>query len=674
MKQAMRSFGGIRMMVLSKWAFIAALMASFIPASHAADKPNIIFILTDDLGYGDVGILFQNQRDGIQISTPELDQMAKAGTILNRHYCPAPICAPSRASLITGMHQGHSNVRNMQFDKAIEDNWNFANTLQVAGYYTIHLGKYGLQGWGHSPDKWAGYPTKRGFDYFYGYVRHVDGHQHYPANFWELGNNKSHQEKKEVWENNAEVSAGLDKCYTTDLWTAKAKQMIMDETRNHPKRPFFMFLSYDTPHAALQLPTVAYPGGKGISGGLQWLGRPGKMISTAEGTIDQYRDPLYTGKGMTDAAERFATSITRIDHCVGDLLQTLKDLKIEQDTLVIFSSDNGPHSEAYITGMRWSPSVFQSAGRFKGNKGSSHEGGLRVPTFAWGPSRVKAGRKSNVPSQFHDWMATFCDYAGVDAPARMDGVSLLPTLNQAGKQRKGIVYVEFNNQQGLYLDGYKGLRMKTTDHAVDFSIFDTLSDEPESKDLAGTTEKFIQLQKRMKNEVLRIRMPSKHAKKTYDDELVPGLKIEEGALGHGVTVSSYLGDWPWVPEFTQMTAHAGSREKTINLEPLPADNKAGLLFSGYIRVPEPGDWTFHGKAAGGVIFKVHNKLVIDGDYQYDGTEISTTVKLDAGLHPYRLYYKTVAGEPALSLQWEGPSVTKGLIPADALRVEDEPAK
>jgi arylsulfatase A-like enzyme len=104
------------------------------------DKPNIIFILTDDLGYGDVGILFQNQREGIQIKTPELDQMAMAGTIMNRHYCPAPICAPSRASLMTGMHQGHSNVRNMQFDKAIEDNWNFANTLQKEGYHTIHLG------------------------------------------------------------------------------------------------------------------------------------------------------------------------------------------------------------------------------------------------------------------------------------------------------------------------------------------------------------------------------------------------------------------------------------------------------------------------------------------------------------------------------------------------------
>ena len=651
--------------------FCGLLLSPFLVLPIFAEKPNIIFILTDDLGYGDVGILFQKQREGVQIKTPELDQMAMTGTIMNRHYCPAPICAPSRASLITGMHQGHSNVRNMQFDKAIEDNWNFANTLQRAGYYTIHLGKYGLQGWGHSPEKWAGYPTKRGFDYFYGYVRHVDGHQHYPANFWKLGDNKSHQQKKQVWENNNEVSAGLDKCYTTDLWTAKAKQMIIEETKNNPKRPFFMYLAYDTPHAALQLPTIAYPGGKGLNGGLKWLGRSGKMINTAEGTIDHYRDPHYTDQGMTDLAERFATSITRIDHCVGDLLQTLKDLKIDKNTIVIFSSDNGPHRESYIKGKRWSPSVFQSAGKFKGSKGSSYEGGLRVPTFAWGPSRIKAGQKSNAPSQFHDWMATFCDFAGINAPARIDGVSLVPTLNQVGKQRKGIVYVEFNNQQGLYLDGYKGLRMKATGHAVDFEIFNTMDDEPESNNLAGTNENFKDLQKRMKDEVLRIRMPNKHAKKSYDDELVPGLDISKKDLSHGVAVKTYLGEWDWVPEFTQMSSEASYLEKNINVKSLPAEKNAGLLFSGYIQIPEPGDWTFHCEASGDLIFKIHNKLVIDGDYKYDGTEIRTTLKLDQGIHPYRLYYKTSSNKPSVGLQWEGPSVAKGSIPANALLVQGE---
>ena len=636
----------------------------------SAEKPNIIFILTDDLGYGDVGILFQKQREGVQVQTPELDAMAAEGTILNRHYCPAPICAPSRASLITGMHQGHSNVRNMQFDKAIEDNWNFANTLQRVGYHTIHLGKYGLQGWGHTPEKWAGYPTKRGFDYFYGYVRHVDGHQHYPANEWALGDNKSHQGKKQVWENNKEVSAGLDKCYTTDLWTAKAKQLIISETRQNPGRPFFMFLSYDTPHAALQLPTVAYPVGKGVKGGLQWLGEAGKMINTAEGTIDDYRDPHYTGKGLTDLAERFATSITRIDHCVGDLLQTLRDLKIDRKTIVVFSSDNGPHRESYLKGKRWSPTVFESAGNFKGSKGSSHEGGLRVPTFAWGPSIIKGGQKSNRPSQFHDWMATFCDYAGVDTPARIDGVSLRPTLSRQGRQRDGVVYVEFNNQQGLYLDGYKGLRLKATNHSVDFEIYDTIEDEPEVQNLAGSSDEFKRLQQRMKDEVLRLRMPNRHAKKAYDDEFVPGLDLDAGTLRKGVCVQSYLGKWNWVPDFTAMTAKTTSMTETISLDPLPAQEDAGLLFSGYLRIPEAGDWTFEGEATGGLIFKIHNKLVIDGDYQYEGAPISGTVRLAKGLHPFRLYYRTSSGKPELNFKWQGPNTELQALPATALLAED----
>mgnify|MGYP003321783771 FL=1 len=646
---------------------LCVLAATFPLAG--AEKPNIIFILTDDLGYGDVGVLFQKQREGVQVQTPELDKMAGAGTILNRHYCPAPICAPSRASLITGMHQGHTNVRNMQFDKAIEDNWNFANTLQKVGYHTIHLGKYGLQGWGHTPEKWAGYPTKRGFDYFYGYVRHVDGHQHYPANEWSLGDNKSHQGKKQVWENNEEVSAGLDKCYTTDLWTAKAKQLIISETEENPGRPVFMFLSYDTPHAALQLPTVAYPAGKGVKGGIQWLGKPGKMINTAKGTIDDYRDPHYMGKGLTDLAERFATSITRIDHCVGDLLQTLRDLKIDRKTIVVFSSDNGPHRESYLKGKRWSPTVFESAGNFKGSKGSSHEGGLRVPTFAWGPSIIKAGQTSNRPSQFHDWMATFCDYAGLQAPARIDGVSLRPTLGQQGRQRDGVVYVEFNNQQGLYLDGYKGLRLKATDHSVDFEIYDTIKDEPEALNLANTSDNFRRLQERMKDEVLRIRMPNKHARKPYDGEFVPGLALDERALRKGVQVQSYLGTWNWVPDFTGMTEEGSSLAENINLDLLPAQKDSGLLFSGYLRIPEAGDWTFEGEATGGFIFKVHNKLVIDGDYQYEGAPLSGTVRLTKGIHPFRLYYRTVVGRPDLSLKWQGPNIRMSPLPSGSLLVE-----
>ena len=134
-------------------------------------------------------------------------------------------------------------------------------------------------------------------------------------------------------------------------------------------------------------------------------------------------------------------------------------------------------------------------------------------------------------------------------------------------------------------------------------------------------------------------------------------------------VQSYLGKWNWVPEFTGMATKASSLTETINLDPLPAQEDAGLLFSGYLQVPEAGDWTFHCEATGGFIFKIHNKLVIDGDYNYDEAAISGTVKLAKGLHPYRLYYRTSAGKPALSFQWEGPNTVTGPVPVEALLVE-----
>jgi arylsulfatase A-like enzyme len=209
---------------------LTALVACLaLPGVRAAEKkPNIIFILTDDLGFGDVGVFFQNlQREKNDRArpwhlTPQLDQMAAAGVQLRQYYCPAPVCAPSRASLLLGVHQGHANVRDNQFDKALENNHTLATVLRGAGYATAAIGKWGLQGGPGEkcagaekagPNDWPGYPTKRGFDYYFGYVRHVDGHWHYPK-----------EDQRQVWENEREVSADLAGCYTTDLFTACAKR------------------------------------------------------------------------------------------------------------------------------------------------------------------------------------------------------------------------------------------------------------------------------------------------------------------------------------------------------------------------------------------------------------------------------------------------------------------
>ena len=223
--------------------FVATCAAAVAVVGQAAEtkpapRPNIIFILCDDLGYGDIGVFYQNERaaqhnPGVPFFiTPHIDTLARDGVKLQQHYCAAPVCAPSRASLLTGLTQGHANIRDNQFDKALADTHTLGTVLQQAGYATAAVGKWGLQGSAKaggteadeegSAARWPAYPTKRGFDFYFGYVRHKDGHFHYPK-----------EDKREVWENNREVSAGLDLCYTTDLFTARAKKWIADHTATH---------------------------------------------------------------------------------------------------------------------------------------------------------------------------------------------------------------------------------------------------------------------------------------------------------------------------------------------------------------------------------------------------------------------------------------------------------
>jgi arylsulfatase A-like enzyme len=231
-------------------------------------KPNIIFILTDDLGYGDLGILYQNQRakannrSNPRALTPNLDKLANEGVQMRQQYCAAPVCAPSRASLLLGKSQGHANIRDNQFDKALEDNYTLGSVMQKAGYTTSAIGKWGMQGKGAKAPNWPAHPLNRGFDYYYGYIGHGDGHEHYPKEGLYSGS-------KHVWENRTEVSQMLDKCYTADLWTAMAKKWIIDHQKGkEAQKPFFMYLAYDTPHAVLELPTQAYPSGGGLNGGI----------------------------------------------------------------------------------------------------------------------------------------------------------------------------------------------------------------------------------------------------------------------------------------------------------------------------------------------------------------------------------------------------------------------
>lgn len=537
--------------------FFISVNSQKIKQKNAVHKqPNIIFILADDMGYGDPGVFYQNQRKESNDRSkpyeimPNLDRMAAAGAIFTQQYCNAPVCAPSRASLLTGVNQGNAHVRDNQFDKALENNHTIATVLKAAGYETIAIGKWGLQGVDETGPYWPAHPLKRGFDYYFGYIRHADGHEHYPVEGIYRG-------KKEVYENYKNVAAGLDKCFTTDLWTAMAKKQIVEcEKGKDSTKPFFMYLAYDAPHAVLELPTQAYPKGQGLHGGIQWLGTPGHMINTATGTPDSYVNPEYSNATYDndhnpntpeipwpDTYKRYAMMNRRVDDGIGDILQLLKDLKIDDNTLVVFSSDNGASIESYLPKdfVPVKPTFFMSNGPFDGIKRDCWEGGVRMPVIAQWPTHIAKGKVIAMPSTLSDWLPTFADAAGLSAPARSDGVSLLPVLTGKGKQQKSLVYVEYYESghtpdfkeyvpahrnrkraqmQLIRFGDYVGVRYDIKSADDDFEIYNVIKDPQESHNLA-LTKGFEKMQQQMKAKVLQVRRKDDEAKRPYDAAPVP---------------------------------------------------------------------------------------------------------------------------------------------------------
>ncbi|MFB9052737.1 sulfatase-like hydrolase/transferase [Formosa undariae] len=672
-----------------------------IGKSNANQKPNIIFILTDDLGYGDIGIFFQNEYANEKGAvhprefTPVLDKMGQEGALLTQQYAPAPVCAPSRASLMLGRSQGHSNIRDNQFDKAIDNNHTLASVMRKSGYATAAIGKWGMQGKEGSAPNWTAHPLNRGFDYYLGYMRHGDGHEHYPKEGIYRG-------AKEVYENRKEISQDLDKCYTGDLWTAAAKKWIVDHKQSiEAEKPFFMFLAYDTPHAVLELPTQAYPKGGGLKGGLQWTGKPGQMINTASGTPDSWMHPDYANAtfdddenastpevSWPDVNKRYATSIRRIDNAVGDLIQLLKDLNIDENTMVVFTSDNGPSLESYLKDEPISPTFFSSYGPFDGVKRDCLEGGLRVPTIARWPGHIPVGNVINTPSIFYDWMPTFSDMAGLPAPAISDGISLLPSLLKQGEQTESQIYVEYfqkgktpgfdkfgvenrgrqrNQMQMIRVGDLVGVRYDIKSQNDNFEIYDVIKDPQQSKDLASTPE-MQKMQQHMKDKVLQSRMPNNTALRPYDNALVPA--VLESNIKKGVQWKGYFGNFPWVPQVTTLTPAAEGIMDSPNTETKAQNEYDTMYYEGFIRVPKDGDYTFYVTANNSAVLRIHNALVIDADYEYfQNVPKSGEIKLKAGLHPYRLYFnKGDKKKPALKLEWKGPGIAKEKVPASSFFV------
>jgi len=640
----------------------------------AAEKPNILFILCDDLGYGDVGAFMKNDpskpQDAPSFSTPNIDQLAHEGIQLRAHYSGAPVCAPSRATLFMGMSQGNSPIRNNQFDKAVPGQITIGNVMQAQGYTTALIGKWGMQGKGHDAKSWPAYPTKRGFNYFLGGVRHTDGHEHYPADnlhFSKKQNLKNHHTPwTEVWEQDKEIGESLKGCYSTDFWTVSAKKWIIDFHKKSPNKPFFLFLSFDTPHAATQLPSTAFPKGYGVNGGLQWLGKEGKMINTAIGKPDTYIHPDYREKPWKNVYKRYASSVRRIDNCVADLNQTLKDLGIEKNTLVIFTSDHGPTKESYIK-QPYSPSFFRGFGPFTGIKRDCLEGGIRPGAIAKWPGKIPAGTVSESPSQMQDWMATFCDITGTPTPAISDGISILPTLTQKGDTPQAIYteyevggstpkYPEFPKQhqgrkrgqmQTIRIGDLKALRYNIQSPNQPFEVYNVVKDPSESTNLAGNPG--IPNQQFWLDAVSRRHSFNKSAKRPYDTLAVASVKLKDAPKGF--TLRCLKSDLPY-------TTNLPDSIKGKEIQTISTDATTGTCeVTGYFNAPKDGTYTFSMPDGVNGILYLHDVFVLDTD-STQPTTASGTIKLKAGYHPFRLSIRNHGKPVSNALRVQGAKSDK----------------
>jgi arylsulfatase A-like enzyme len=370
-------------------------------------KPNIIFILADDLGYGDLGCYGQKK-----IKTPNIDRMAKQGMRFTNHYSGHTICAPSRCCLMTGKHTGHATVRaNSSFiDRSLigidDKDVTVATLLKKAGYVTGVTGKWGLGEAGT-----AGVPEKHGFDEWLGFLNQAHAHTYYPEYLYNNGVRVDIPENK---------NDGRGK-YAHDLFT----DFSIDFIRENQEKNFFLYLAYTVPHADIDVPEDSLK---------EYLGKFNE---------EPYGGGYYRAQENPNAA--YAGMISRMDSDVGKINALLKKLNIDDNTLVIFSSDNGAH---FIGGNDMH--LFECTGPFRGTKQNLYEGGIRTPFIAKWPGIIKGKQVSDHISAFWDFLPTCCDVADIRCPAGLDGISMLPELTdrRQEQQKHKYLYWEFYKPMG----------------------------------------------------------------------------------------------------------------------------------------------------------------------------------------------------------------------------------
>ena len=456
------------LIIVSVWSSCSLSKKTASTVSASGKLPNIIFILADDLGYGDVGCYGQQL-----IQTPNIDRLARSGMRFTDFYAGSTVCAPSRASLMTGQHTGHVSVRgNGEVPLPAADSI-LPQVLKQKGYRNGMVGKWGL-----GLKETSGVPERKGWDFFAGHLHHVEGHYQKPDSAWQMINGASTKIK---------LPEGM---YANEWFN----QSALDFIRQNQNDPFFLYVAYTLPHAELNVPK-------------QYL-QPYVNTDGSSKFAPEVAQPLgqhYGPQPYPKAA--YAAMVTQMDDYIGNIMDLLKNLQLEENTLVIFTSDNGTHVEGGRK-IKDVTDFFKSSGPLKGTKRDLYEGGIRIPFIASWKGQVPAGTTSAFTGAFWDVLPTFAHLAGARAPAG-DGASFLPVvLGKKETVRSGPLYWEFYEggfKQAVRKNNWKAIRFYKAKVPVRTELYDLSSDSREKNDLATQHPEIVkELEKIMEEE----RVPS----------------------------------------------------------------------------------------------------------------------------------------------------------------------
>ena len=419
----------------------------------SAAPPNILLIHADDLGYGDLSAYGQ-----ARFQTPSLDRLAKRGTRFTQYYSGSTVCAPSRATLMTGLHTGHAWVRGNGDIPLRDEDLTLAEVLRGAGYRTAVIGKWGLGVPGTS-----GAPNQQGFDLSFGFMDHRHAHRQYTDH---------------LWRNGERVETSLEGDYANDLFTREAEAFITRDDR----RPFFVYLNYTVPHAELRAPEDSMKPFRGRF--------PEKPFENAKADARpagaQFDLPSLGYRSQPAPLAAFAAMITRMDRDIGRLVDLLRARGLERNTLVLFTSDNGPHREGGTD-----PAFFRSSGPLRGIKRDLYEGGIRVPMIAHWPGTIPAGATSDHPWAHWDMLPTLADVAGAPIPPGLDGIPLTRALRGERQSAHQFLYWEFHErgfQQAVRMGKWKAVRLKI---GQPLELYDLAADSREQDNVASANPEIV---------------------------------------------------------------------------------------------------------------------------------------------------------------------------------------